>query len=201
MWIGIRLQIYNPWRVFIAMDKLKKSTFIDFWRTPHAPPPQHWRVSTGMMDEKIYQRQITKQSLADSFMVPPLEMMGVWQWDGKGSSGNSFTLEELRNLFSYNETVCETHSLLDCPCNGNGVLVDKALLSDDADFDLPGFLPASQYTETKVPRTSQSELMNRRNINLMRCMSIGISIRGDGRKDMVKMNISVISLKILFYER
>jgi hypothetical protein len=47
--------------------------------------------------------------------------------------------------------VCETHSLLDCPCNGNGVLVDKALLSDDADFDLPGFLPASQYTETKVP--------------------------------------------------
>lgn len=25
--------------------------------------------STGMMDEKIYQRQITKQALADSFMV------------------------------------------------------------------------------------------------------------------------------------
>lgn len=28
---------------------------------------------TGMMDEKIYQRQITKQALADSFMVRDLE--------------------------------------------------------------------------------------------------------------------------------
>jgi hypothetical protein len=26
-------------------------------------------VSSGMMDEKIYQRQLTKQALADSFMV------------------------------------------------------------------------------------------------------------------------------------
>lgn len=46
--------------------------------------------------------------------------------------------------------MCDTHSLLNCPCNGNGVLVDRSLLSDDADFDLPGFLPASQITETKV---------------------------------------------------
>jgi hypothetical protein len=57
-------------------------------------------------------------------------------------------LEELKNLFSYRESACDTHDLLDCPCNGNGVVVEKELFTKehetvDGELEL-GFLPASQ---------------------------------------------------------
>jgi hypothetical protein len=48
------------------MDRNGKYTYIGFSRMSH---PSEAKISTGMMDEKIYQRQITKQGLADSFMV------------------------------------------------------------------------------------------------------------------------------------
>jgi hypothetical protein len=52
-------------------------------------------------------------------------------------------------LFTFHNTPCNTHDLLDCPCTGNGVVVDKDLLSvdptDNDDEEEPGFLPASQY--------------------------------------------------------
>ena len=49
------------------MDRNEMCIFIDFLGT--ALGTRRFDCSTGMMDEKIYQRQITKQGLAESFMV------------------------------------------------------------------------------------------------------------------------------------
>eukprot|EP01117_Protostelium_nocturnum_P012146 TRINITY_DN4455_c0_g2_i2.p1 TRINITY_DN4455_c0_g2~~TRINITY_DN4455_c0_g2_i2.p1 ORF type:complete len:842 (-),score=232.18 TRINITY_DN4455_c0_g2_i2:126-2303(-) len=61
-------------------------------------------LSTGTIDEKIFQRQITKQGLSNSVV------------DGKANEKKAhFTKEELRDLFSYNsDTICDTHDLLQC---------------------------------------------------------------------------------------
>jgi len=60
-------------------------------------------------------------------------------------------LEELRNLFSYRETSCDTHDLLDCPCEGNGIIVDRDLLSQGNETETePGFTKASQISDSKV---------------------------------------------------
>ncbi|KAK9241162.1 SNF2 family N-terminal domain-containing protein [Lipomyces kononenkoae] len=67
-------------------------------------------LTTGCIDEKIFQRQLTKKGLADNLM------------DGKAdSSENSFTMSELRDLFTiYEDTPCHTHDLLECNCDGTG---------------------------------------------------------------------------------
>lgn len=72
-------------------------------------PCRIYRLLTmGALDEKIYQRQLTKRGLADSVV------------DNKASA-SSFTKEELRDLFTLDETgKCQTHELLGCPCGGRG---------------------------------------------------------------------------------
>ncbi|KAJ5042784.1 uncharacterized protein L3040_004177 [Drepanopeziza brunnea f. sp. 'multigermtubi'] len=76
-------------------------------------------VLAGGMDEKIYQRQVTKTGLADSVV------------DGKKSEG-SFTAQELRDLFRLDMSAgCQTHELLGCDCKGAGV--DLAPLESSLD--------------------------------------------------------------------
>lgn len=66
-------------------------------------------LMAGGMDEKIYQRQVTKMGLADSVV------------DGKKNEA-SFSAEELRDLFRLDVTTgCQTHDLLGCGCKGLGV--------------------------------------------------------------------------------
>lgn len=66
-------------------------------------------VMAGGLDEKIWQRQVTKLGLASNIM------------DQKGG-GNSFTKEELRDLFRLDKGLsCQTHDLLGCECGGRGV--------------------------------------------------------------------------------
>ena len=79
--------------------------------------------------------------------------------DGKGSTGNSFTLEELRNLFSFRDTSCDTHDLLDCPCDGDGILVDRDLLTDEVTTEDMGFTLASQLKDSKVAQSLWAWLM------------------------------------------
>jgi DNA repair and recombination protein RAD54B len=96
-------------------------------------------LMAGGMDEKIYQRQITKMGLADSVV------------DGKKNEA-SFTAAELRDLFRLDLNAgCQTHDLLGCDCKGSGVdplppaslpdpkpvaVEDSGCESDDSD-DLP----------------------------------------------------------------
>ncbi|RMY82936.1 hypothetical protein D0862_11858 [Hortaea werneckii] len=66
-------------------------------------------LTQGALDEKIFQRQVSKTGLADSIV------------DNK-SSTSGFTREELRDLFSLDEGEdCQTHKLLACKCGGKAV--------------------------------------------------------------------------------
>lgn len=87
-------------------------------------------LTSGTMDEKIYQRQITKQGLADTFMeggaasgTTPgsskqrlLSVTREIKPKGSGSS-NTFSLSELQDLFTlHTGTKSNTHDLLGCKC-------------------------------------------------------------------------------------
>lgn len=64
-------------------------------------------LTTGTIEEKIYQRQISKQGLSGAVM------------DLKNKREAQFSREELRDLFSLNEnTICDTHDLIKCQCDG-----------------------------------------------------------------------------------
>ncbi|OXB79899.1 UNVERIFIED_CONTAM: hypothetical protein H355_000929 [Colinus virginianus] len=66
-------------------------------------------LTTGSIEEKIYQRQISKQDLSGA--VVDLS---------KTSEHIHFSVEELRNLFTLHEnTSCVTHDLLECDCMGS----------------------------------------------------------------------------------
>ena len=65
-------------------------------------------LTAGGMDEKIFQRQVTKMGLADSVV------------DGQKNEA-SFSAEELRDLFRLDlKAGCQTHDLLGCDCKGLG---------------------------------------------------------------------------------
>jgi len=74
-------------------------------------------LTAGTIDEKIYQRQITKLGLSRTLIG-----------DGKsGSKSDSFSPKELRDIFTIHpKTACHSHDLLDCFC-------DRTETSDDVD--------------------------------------------------------------------
>ncbi|XP_078728766.1 DNA repair and recombination protein RAD54B [Lampetra fluviatilis] len=75
-------------------------------------------LTTGTIEEKIYQRQVSKQGLSGSVV------------DAASSARSEhirFSLEELRNLFTLHEgTCCFTHDLLGCPCQEDGGILSGA---------------------------------------------------------------------------
>ncbi|KAG7470061.1 hypothetical protein MATL_G00135250 [Megalops atlanticus] len=72
-------------------------------------------LTTGTIEEKIYQRQISKQGLSGA--VVDLS---------KRAEHISFSAEELRNLFTLHEgSDCVTHQLLGCSCHGDGTTPGK----------------------------------------------------------------------------
>lgn len=69
-------------------------------------------LMAGAMDEKIWQRQITKLGLAGNIM------------DQK-SNASKFSREELKDLFRLDEgDSCQTHDLIGCQCGGRGLPQD-----------------------------------------------------------------------------
>ena len=78
-------------------------------------------LTQGALDEKIFQRQVSKTGLADSIV------------DSKNSV-SGFTREELRDLFSLDEDEgCQTHKLLGCSCGGTGMPVAPPEDDDEQD--------------------------------------------------------------------
>jgi DNA repair and recombination protein RAD54B len=113
-------------------------------------------ITAGGMDEKIFQRQISKRGLADSVV------------DGQKNEA-SFSAQELRDLFRLDLTSgCQTHDLLGCDCKGLGARLvpppdmedgDKVDGSEDGsiddsgeepDFPLNTALPLVAATKTNV---------------------------------------------------
>ena len=115
----------------------------------------------GALDEKIYQRQLTKTGLADAVM------------DAK-KTAQGFTRDELRDLFSLEEgDPCPTHTLLGCECQGNGNVRALSAAGDDSfvgktidgrtedeeDEDLPSI--ATLMSASKVDMEAQEKAIRR----------------------------------------
>ncbi|OJT03757.1 DNA repair and recombination protein RDH54 [Trametes pubescens] len=119
-------------------------------------------LTTGSIDEKIYQRQVTKLGLSDSLM-------------GSGSAeskSDSFTRKDLLDIFTINpHTACNTHDLLDCPCEASDEPepqpitreeMDEASSSDEDEDPVKGFMAASQVTTKDVNKMDKAYMKQKR---------------------------------------
>ncbi|XP_052572765.1 DNA repair and recombination protein RAD54B isoform X1 [Peromyscus californicus insignis] len=90
---------WNPATDIQAMSRV--------WRDGQKHPVHIYRLlTTGTIEEKIYQRQISKQGLSGA--VVDL---------AKSSEHIQFSVEELKDLFTLHEnSPCVTHDLLECEC-------------------------------------------------------------------------------------
>jgi DNA repair and recombination protein RAD54 and RAD54-like protein len=88
-------------------------------------------LCTGTIEEKVFQRQISKLALSGSVVEdidgydedPDPDDIQQAEADPDGSSP-AFSSAELRELFKYRaETVCDTHDLLACRCSTHSVRV------------------------------------------------------------------------------
>ncbi|XP_049709971.1 DNA repair and recombination protein RAD54B isoform X1 [Elephas maximus indicus] len=101
---------WNPATDIQAMSRV--------WRDGQKHPVHIYRLlTTGTIEEKIYQRQISKQGLSGAVMDLT-----------KTSEHIQFSVEELKNLFTLHESShCATHDLLDCDCTGEKDHTDGSL--------------------------------------------------------------------------
>ncbi|KAK5964477.1 DNA repair and recombination protein RAD54B [Trichostrongylus colubriformis] len=95
------------------------------WRDGQTRPCHIYRlVTAGTVDEKIFHRQIKKSGL--------FSMISLNEQTFKPSS---FLDEELESIFTLNEGECQTHDLLECSCDGCGLLPGEA---DDEPEEING---------------------------------------------------------------
>ncbi|KAI0375644.1 hypothetical protein BV20DRAFT_959644 [Pilatotrama ljubarskyi] len=118
-------------------------------------------LTTGSIDEKIYQRQVTKLGLSESLM-------------GSGSSeskSDSFTRKDLLDIFTVHPlTACNTHDLLDCPCEASGGETAHAMISDleeassssEDEDPVKGFMAASQVKAKDVNKVDKDYIKQKR---------------------------------------
>ncbi|KIJ39853.1 hypothetical protein M422DRAFT_780869 [Sphaerobolus stellatus SS14] len=102
-------------------------------------------LTTGTIDEKIYQRQIIKMGLSDCLMAGQSR-------DGSNSKTDSFSPEDLRDLFNvHSRTPCHTHDLLGCICAGPAIVSQNK--DEDSDSENPiGWMIASQVNSSQLDR-------------------------------------------------
>ncbi|SCU97461.1 LADA_0H06414g1_1 [Lachancea dasiensis] len=114
-------------------------------------------LTTGCIDEKIFQRQLMKNSLSAKFMGGP----------GKESSDKAdddlFGNEDLKDLFSVlDSTSSNTHDLI-CTCVGDGSLEMKSAASNN-EFQKPRVQPPTLNGWTSAMELRQAtELANKEN--------------------------------------
>ncbi|GAA5956650.1 hypothetical protein JCM21900_002326 [Sporobolomyces salmonicolor] len=128
-------------------------------------------LTAGTIDEKIFQRQVTKLALSGSVMDN--------DQTGAGSKkGDAFTLDDLRNIFTlHDDTGCQTHDLLDCRCHTGGVTPEDERAHEVADSDdditsgtsdeLGGFVRASQW-DGAADESKKKASKARRNLSILR---------------------------------
>ncbi|KAG9903909.1 DNA repair protein rhp54, partial [Aureobasidium melanogenum] len=147
-------------------------------------------LTKGALEEKIFQRQLTKQGLADSIV------------DNKANA-SSFTPEELRDLFTLDSREgCQTHDLLgcDCACDGSvpisgsssSPIIASASGAEDEEGDeaedeeempaLPSFLRSSQ-----IDPETQERLRRQHHTLLHERLSPKKKCSGSSKEDKVAM--------------
>lgn len=137
-----RLVLYdNDWNPLVDAQAMAR-----IHRDGQTRPVVIYRLfTTGAIDEKIFQRQLMKNTLSDKFLD-----------EKAGLALDVFDYEDLRDLFTVGETNCNTHDLLDCECSGTGddvhlSQIELELEANDTqeDIELPssGFMSASEYKD------------------------------------------------------
>ncbi|KAA1065260.1 helicase [Puccinia graminis f. sp. tritici] len=130
------------------------------WRQGQQKPCHIYRfLTTGTIDECIFQRQVTKIGLATDLMSAPKA------GEETAGGGNTFTKSELKRVFElHSDTDCYTHDLLECQCLENKSIEEPEGWKEEderedpmacldhsdsegslPDADISGFLPASKY--------------------------------------------------------
>ncbi|KAJ5088591.1 DNA repair and recombination protein [Penicillium angulare] len=105
-------------------------------------------ILKGSLEEKIWQRQVTKLGLADSVMEHK-------------DSVSQFSSAELRDLFRLDEeSSCQTHDLLGCDCGGRGVTVSTSSSSSAAATPTPKKDDNDNEKEIENSDSELSELSN-----------------------------------------
>ena len=111
-------------------------------------------LTTGCIDEKIFQRQLMKNNLSDKFLDNKVD-----------SKTDVFDSDDLKDLFSVSETSSSTHDLLECDCGGDGELVEVPLedLSENSVEDLTssqlGYISALDFKqEDKRPKARKDNM-------------------------------------------
>ncbi|KAN0012652.1 hypothetical protein ACTFIU_007963 [Dictyostelium citrinum] len=103
---GNHLVLYDPdWNPAIDIQAMER-----VWREGQTKPVFIYRLfSTGTIEEKIYQRQLMKESISNSIVDKKFN-----------DNGGNFSVEDLKDIFSYNEnTNSDTHDLLQCGCGSD----------------------------------------------------------------------------------
>lgn len=115
-----------------------KQAMARVWRDGQKKPVWVYRlVSSGCIDEKVFQRGMWKSSLSQYVMknaktMPDKKLnkpSSSKRKRGRQSTGNSekyLSIDELRQVFSWDESgECETHQLIGCHCAGTPWLVEQ----------------------------------------------------------------------------
>ncbi|KAG8720404.1 helicase [Ceratobasidium sp. 394] len=87
-------------------------------------------ITAGTIDEKIYQRQVTKLGLSNSLIseAAVTDKAG----SSKSSGADSFTKRDLQDIFNVHpQTLCQTHELLQCQCSNADHMITSSANSDD----------------------------------------------------------------------
>jgi len=125
------------------------------WRDGQKKTVHIYRLlTTGTIEEKIYQRQTAKQGLSGTVA------------DAKETVKIEFSREELKDLFTLHEnTLCLTHDLLQCTCMAS---------EDDSDEECQSEPAANQQPSRNVTRPCQlgfdNNSSNQKNLSIAELM-------------------------------
>ncbi|KAF8606322.1 hypothetical protein BDV93DRAFT_521145 [Ceratobasidium sp. AG-I] len=115
-------------------------------------------ITAGTIDEKIYQRQVTKLGLSNSLIADaaPRDSTG----SSKSSNADSFTKRDLQDIFNVHpRTPCQTHELLQCCCSNSDHMIASSANSDDEDLIDPSEL-AKRAAKLKVGKKADSDSLS-----------------------------------------
>ncbi|KAJ7755699.1 SNF2 family N-terminal domain-containing protein [Mycena maculata] len=119
-------------------------------------------LTAGAIDEKIYQRQVTKLGLSNSLMGSSSS--------SASSKSDSFSRKDLRDIFRIHpDTGCNTHDLLECPCDGTVIMdtaVDRSTIESDSEDndseEKKGFVNASQIGPKEITKMDEAYMEKKR---------------------------------------
>ncbi|QPG74510.1 hypothetical protein FOA43_001840 [Brettanomyces nanus] len=120
-------------------------------------------VTSGCIDEKIFQRQLIKKNLSDRFLD-----------DSAGSNEDFFNNSDLKDIFTVNQH-CQsnTHDLMLCDCEGDGEEL-KTAEEDQPDergsqlLDEPHFMTALNFSQKC--QTDEQASIEQKQKQIQRCL-------------------------------